>query len=103
MSRLLQNRWARLGGWSVLLMVVGVVISFVAFSGSGDNSFVLDGVVGESDAKGELPKGDPISPDDVAASFFQSLGIDPKKEYYTPTGRPVAIIPNGHVIPELFS
>jgi hypothetical protein len=60
-------------------------------------------VVGESDAKGELPKGDLISPDDVAASFFQSLGIDPKKEYYTPTGRPVAIIPNGHVIPELFS
>jgi hypothetical protein len=73
---------------------------FCLLAGGG----ILGGrVVGESDAKGEMPKGDPITPDDVAASFFYSLGIDPKKEYYTPTGRPVAIIPNGNYIPELFS
>ena len=60
-------------------------------------------VVGESDAKGELPKDKPISPDDVAASFFHTLGIDHTKEYYTPSGRPVMIVRHGNVIPELFS
>ena len=52
-------------------------------------------VIGESDAKGEGPKDDPITPDDVAATFYQALGIDPRKEYQTPTGRPVMIVRNG--------
>jgi hypothetical protein len=52
-------------------------------------------VIGESDAKGEAPKDTPITPDDVAATFYQSLGIDPRKEYHTPTGRPVMIVRNG--------
>ena len=60
-------------------------------------------VIGASDAKGEGPKGRAISPDDVAASFMHSLGIDPTKEYHTPTGRPVMIVRDGTVIPELFS
>jgi uncharacterized protein (DUF1501 family) len=60
-------------------------------------------IVGESDAKGELPKDKPISPDDVAASFFHTLGIDHTKEYYTPSGRPVMIVRHGNVIKELFS
>jgi uncharacterized protein (DUF1501 family) len=59
-------------------------------------------VVGESDAKGELPKDKPISPDDVAASFFHTLGIDHTKEYYTPSGRPVMIVRHGNIIRELF-
>jgi hypothetical protein len=61
-------------------------------------------VIGASDAKGEGPaKGDGISPDDVAASFYRSLGIDATKEYRTPTGRPIAIVRHGKVVPELFS
>ena len=60
-------------------------------------------VIGASDAKGEGPKDRAISPDDVAASFMHSLGIDPTKEYHTPTGRPVMIVRDGKVIPELFS
>lgn len=52
-------------------------------------------VVGESDAKGEGPKDKAISPDDVAATFYQSLGIDPRKEYQTPTGRPVMLVRHG--------
>lgn len=60
-------------------------------------------VVGASDAKGEAPaKGDGISPDDVA-SFYRSLGIDASKEYRTPTGRPIAIVRHGRVVPELFA
>jgi hypothetical protein len=58
-------------------------------------------VIGASDAKGEGPKDTPISPDDVAATFYQSLGIDAHKEYKTPTGRPVMIVRNGTAIREL--
>jgi hypothetical protein len=58
-------------------------------------------VVGESDAKAEQPKDKPITPDDVAATFFKSLGIDPSKEYRTPGGRPVMITRCGTPIPEL--
>jgi uncharacterized protein (DUF1501 family) len=60
-------------------------------------------VIGASDAKGEAPAdGHGMSPDDVAASFYRSLGIDAAKEYRTPTGRPVAIVRNGVVIEDLF-
>jgi hypothetical protein len=60
-------------------------------------------VIGASDAKGEAPAdGRGMSPDDVAASFYHSLGINSTKEYRTSTGRPVAIVRNGSVIPDLF-
>ncbi|QIF01734.1 DUF1501 domain-containing protein [Roseimicrobium sp. ORNL1] len=58
-------------------------------------------VIGESDAKGEGPKDTPISPDNVAASFYQTLGIDPRKEYHTPTGRPVMLVRDGAPIRDL--
>ena len=60
-------------------------------------------VLGESDETASLPKGQGFSPDDVAASFYHALGIDHKYEYHTSTGRPVMIVRDGHVIPELFS
>jgi hypothetical protein len=58
-------------------------------------------VVGASDAKGEGPKDKPITPDDVAATFYQTLGIDHRKEYHTPSGRPVMIVRYGEPIKEL--
>ena len=58
-------------------------------------------VVGESDAKGEGPKDKAITPDDIAATFFTALGIDPRKEYHTPSGRPVMIVRYGTPIKEL--
>jgi hypothetical protein len=58
-------------------------------------------VIGESDAKGEGPKDKAITPDDVAATFYQSLGIDTRKEYHTPTGRPVMIVRYGTPLKEL--
>jgi hypothetical protein len=60
-------------------------------------------VIGESDEKGTGPKEKGYSPDDVAASFYHNLGIDPKKEFQTSTGRPVMIVRDGSVIPELFA
>jgi uncharacterized protein (DUF1501 family) len=58
-------------------------------------------VIGASNAKGEGPKDNQITPDDVAATFYKSLGIDPHKEFRTPTGRPVMIVRNGTPIKEL--
>jgi hypothetical protein len=60
-------------------------------------------VVGESDAKGEGPKDRAITPDDVAATFYRALGIDTRKEYHTPTGRPIMIVRNGTPLKELVS
>jgi hypothetical protein len=59
-------------------------------------------VIGETDDKGQEPVSTPYKPDDAAASFFHALGIDPHKEYHTPTGRPVMILRNGSPIRELF-
>jgi uncharacterized protein (DUF1501 family) len=60
-------------------------------------------VIGASDDKGEGPKNDAISPDDVAASIFHALGIDPHKEYQSNTGRPLMIVRNGNPIRSLFA
>lgn len=60
-------------------------------------------VIGASDDKGMGPADKAITPDDVAASFYKSLGIDHHKEYQTNIGRPVMIVRDGRVIPQLFS
>jgi hypothetical protein len=58
-------------------------------------------VYGSTDAGGERPRDRAVSPDDVAATFYQALGIDPWKEYHSPTGRPVRIVADGRSIPEI--
>jgi hypothetical protein len=58
-------------------------------------------VVGESDALGEGPKDRAITPDDVAATFYHSLGINHRQEFKTPSGRPVMITRYGNLIREL--
>lgn len=58
-------------------------------------------VLGGSDAKGEAPSERSFAPDDVAATFYHTLGIDPHKEYQTSTGRPVMIVRDGNVIRDL--
>jgi len=61
-------------------------------------------VLGASDENAMGPaSGSGYSPDDIAASFYHNLGIDPTKEYHTNTGRPVMIVREGKVIPELFA
>lgn len=58
-------------------------------------------VVGASDAKGEGPLNRAIAPDDVATTFYGLLGIDARKEYLTPSGRPVMIVRNGEILRDL--
>ncbi len=59
-------------------------------------------VIGESDETASGPLNDAITPDDAAASFYHSLGIDPAKEYHTETGRPITLVRDGKVIKQLF-
>lgn len=59
-------------------------------------------VIGESDDTAAGPRHDAIKPDDVAASLYHSLGIDPAREYHTETGRPITLVRDGTVIPALF-
>lgn len=58
--------------------------------------------LGGSDENGMGPLGEPITPEQVAASFYHALGIDYRKQYHTNTGRPVMIVREGTVIPGLF-
>lgn len=70
----------------------------VALGGGGLKGGV---VVGKSDDKAMKPASDPYGPEDLAATICLLLGIDPKEEFRTPEGRPVAIVNNGRVIREL--
>jgi hypothetical protein len=58
-------------------------------------------VLGASNENATEPADAGFSPDDVAASFFHTLGIDHTKEYHTNTGRPVMIVRDGSVIKDL--
>jgi uncharacterized protein (DUF1501 family) len=58
-------------------------------------------VVGGSDARAEKPAESPYGPEDLAATMYRLLGIDPEQEFYTPEGRPVKIVNQGRLIREL--
>ena len=59
-------------------------------------------VFGSSDALGEYPKDNPVTPSDLAATIYTLLGIDPSHELHTSDGRPVRVAPDGaQVISEL--
>ena len=47
------------------------------------------------------PADSPYGPEDLAATVYTRLGINPKDEIHTPDGRPVALVNNGKVIREL--
>jgi hypothetical protein len=48
-------------------------------------------VYGASDKNGAYPAKDPVRPDDLAATMYYLLGIDPETEVYALGNRPVAI------------
>ncbi len=60
-------------------------------------------VIGESDEKAAGPKHELIKPEDVAATFYRTLGIDHRKEYDTMIGRPISIVRDGDVIEQLIT
>ncbi|HJZ92303.1 MAG TPA: DUF1501 domain-containing protein [Gemmataceae bacterium] len=58
-------------------------------------------VVGSTDSKGAHPKDRPLTPNDLWATMYQHLGIDPEKTFPDHSGRPMAILPHGEPIREL--
>jgi hypothetical protein len=60
-------------------------------------------VIGESDEKAAGPKHEGIKPEDAAATFYQSLGINHRKEYDTSIGRPISIVRDGNLLSELIA
>src|SRR5438034_962602 len=58
-------------------------------------------VIGRTDARAERPAADPRGPEDLAATIYHLLGINPDDEFHTPDGRPVRLVNNGRVIREL--
>jgi uncharacterized protein (DUF1501 family) len=59
-------------------------------------------VIGSSNARGEVPKDRPIQPQDLAATLYRRLGIDPHHAFVNRSGRPIPIGANGQAIEELF-
>ncbi|MBI1310638.1 DUF1501 domain-containing protein [bacterium] len=55
-------------------------------------------VIGATNPRGEHPDSDPVGPEDLAATLYHCLGIDPEHEFHTPEGRPVKIVNDGRVI-----
>ena len=49
------------------------------------------------------PTDRPLTPDDLAATFYQSLGIDPKTEFQANVGRPITLVRDGQPIAELLT
>lgn len=58
-------------------------------------------VLGASDAKGVGPAEGGYSPDDLAASFYRNIGIDPHTEFQASNGRPITLVRDGSPIPNL--
>jgi hypothetical protein len=58
-------------------------------------------VVGRSDARAAYPRDRPLTPEDLLATMFQVLGIDPNIEYLNDTQRPIKILGKGEPIQEL--
>ena len=59
-------------------------------------------VHGASDKSGMDPAEDPVRPDDLAATIYHSLGIDPQTELSTSDARPVHVA-DGKVISAVFA
>src|SRR5262245_5158840 len=58
-------------------------------------------VVGKTDARAEKPASDPYGPEDLFATMYSLMGIDPKDEVHTPDGHPIALVNNGKLINEV--
>ncbi len=52
-------------------------------------------VVGATNEKAEAPLADGYTPDDLAATFYRAIGIDPRMEFEANVGRPITLVRDG--------
>jgi hypothetical protein len=55
-------------------------------------------VIGATNDKAEEPVGEGYTPDDLAATFYAAMGIDPSREFMANVGRPITLIRDGRPI-----
>ena len=55
-------------------------------------------VIGSTNSKGEEPKDNPLTPNDLWATVYQHLGIDYDRSFNDHSGRPLPILPSGKPI-----
>ena len=60
-------------------------------------------IIGESTTKGDVPKSNPISPNDLLATLFQYMEMPLDLQYTSPAGRPTSMLETGTPLAELFS
>lgn len=60
-------------------------------------------VVGSTTAKGEEPRDRRLHPNDLLATWYRYLGIDPRQTQADMSGRPLPLLPHGEPIRELVS
>src|SRR5262245_28576928 len=58
-------------------------------------------VIGATNARGEYPTSAPVTPQDLLATIYRHLGIDPEHTFTDATGRPVPILAHGRPIRQL--
>lgn len=58
-------------------------------------------IIGATDKQAAYVADRPIKPEDLGATMFQALGIDPKLTIHTPLGRPIEVAGGGKPIAEL--
>ncbi len=58
-------------------------------------------VIGSTNSKGEHPHTRPLTPNDLWATVYHHLGIDPEHSFPDHSGRPMPILPFGQPIEEL--
>jgi hypothetical protein len=73
-------------------------LSTLALAGGG---LRMGQVVGESAPKADVPKTKPIRPQDLMATVFHVLGLDPHLQFTNQAGRPVHMIEDGQPISAL--
>lgn len=60
-------------------------------------------IYGSSDSTGAEPDQDPLTVEDMSATFYHQLGIDPTKRLMSPGNRPIDIVRGGKVVQELLA
>ncbi|MBI3863213.1 MAG: DUF1501 domain-containing protein [Planctomycetia bacterium] len=73
--------------------------AFSAFIAGG--GLRMGQVVGATTSKSEYPVQNPVTPQDLLATVYRHLGIDPQRMISDFSGRPVAILPDGKPIAQL--
>lgn len=72
----------------------------VAMAGGGTKAGTI---YGQTDPRGGEPARDPVSPEDLATTIYNQLGIDASRELMSPGNRPLEIVKDGSVLYDILA